>query len=232
MLVARLLLFLVCWAICGTATFAGDKKPSAESVIAGFAQDWDESLWRPKRFRGGYIRPLDDSGWKARMMALQKLVQGGKDSVPALVKTLKTGKAPERILAAQALGYLAPHAPAGALLEAAKNDDSAAVRLYAVDSLGMQGKAAGDVDWKTLAANERNRDVKKHIRYAVERKGKAVKSDVVSALKKWDAKTMNTAVVGKPAPGFTLKSAQGKTVKLSDFKGKKAVVLVFIYGDT
>ena len=33
--------------------------------------------------------------------------------------------------------------------------------------------------------------------------------------------------VGDPAPDFTLTDTAGKTVKLSDFKGKKTVVLAF-----
>lgn len=205
---------------------------SPAEIIQDFSKNWDETTWRPKLFRGGYMRPLNDTGWKARMLALQGLVRHGKAAVPVLVKTLKTGTVPQRILAAQALGYLAPEAPVEALLTAAQSDTHPAVRLYAVDSLGMQGKPSASVNWQKLAAKERNRDVRKHIQYARERKGKPVRPAVVERLRQWNPRTLDSAVVGRPAPDFTAVSAQGKTVRLRDFRGKKNVVLVFIYGDT
>jgi cytochrome oxidase Cu insertion factor (SCO1/SenC/PrrC family) len=36
--------------------------------------------------------------------------------------------------------------------------------------------------------------------------------------------------VGQPAPDFTLENIDGKQVSLSDFRGKKSVVLVFYRG--
>jgi cytochrome oxidase Cu insertion factor (SCO1/SenC/PrrC family) len=36
--------------------------------------------------------------------------------------------------------------------------------------------------------------------------------------------------VGQPAPDFTLENVDGKQVSLSDFRGKKRVVLVFYRG--
>jgi cytochrome oxidase Cu insertion factor (SCO1/SenC/PrrC family) len=36
--------------------------------------------------------------------------------------------------------------------------------------------------------------------------------------------------VGQPAPDFTLEDMDGKNVTLSDFRGKKSVVLVFYRG--
>ena len=36
--------------------------------------------------------------------------------------------------------------------------------------------------------------------------------------------------IGQAAPDFALESAEGQTVNLSDFRGKKAVVLVFYRG--
>ena len=48
---------------------------------------------------------------------------------------------------------------------------------------------------------------------------------------KIDPDTIDLAKVGQPAPDFTLQNATGKACTLSDFRGKKSVVLVFIYGD-
>ena len=36
--------------------------------------------------------------------------------------------------------------------------------------------------------------------------------------------------VGQPAPDFTLEDGNGKSISLSDFRGKKSVVLVFYRG--
>ena len=36
--------------------------------------------------------------------------------------------------------------------------------------------------------------------------------------------------VGRPAPDFTLENMDGKQVSLSDFRGKKSVILVFYRG--
>ena len=36
--------------------------------------------------------------------------------------------------------------------------------------------------------------------------------------------------VGQPAPDFTLEDIDGKNISLSDFRGKKTVVLVFYRG--
>ena len=41
---------------------------------------------------------------------------------------------------------------------------------------------------------------------------------------------LNRVKVGQPAPDFTLEVAEGKALTLSDFRGKKNVVLVFYRG--
>lgn len=41
---------------------------------------------------------------------------------------------------------------------------------------------------------------------------------------------LNRIKVGQPAPDFILEAADGKSIGLSDFRGKKTVVLVFYRG--
>ena len=88
------------------------------------------------------------------------------------------------------------------------------------------------VEWKKLAKGEKNRDVIKHIRYAMQRKDSAVDQPVVDTLTNWDFDSMSLVKEGQAAPDFTLNSVDGVEYKLSQFKGNKPVVLVFVYGDT
>lgn len=200
--------------------------------LEDFSRNWDESKWE-KSFRtaaGGFMRPLGDEGWSARMRALHGVVAQGKRAIPDLLEAIKDKNTPRRIFAAQALGYLAPDVPTAPLLHAAQHDPDAAVRLYAVDALGMKGEKT--LNFSELLKNERNGDVRKHGNYAKERQGSPVDPALVQQLVDWDSLRVNSAVLGQPAPDFELRAATGQWVKLSNYKGKSAVVLVFIYGDT
>ena len=208
-------------------------EPDPAALLGLFRDGWDETAWGPKLGpRTAYIRDPSDDDWQLRMRTLRALVAGGQHSVEPLVDVLQKGEAPERVLAAQALGYLAPFAPREALLEAAGNDEDAAVRLYAVDSLGMQGGVDLTEELGILAETEKNRDVLKHLSYALERGTEGVDPRIVRELVEWDASSMATARVGEPAPDFEMVSLGGERIRLSQYWGKSPVVLVFIYGDT
>ena len=55
---------------------------------------------------------------------------------------------------------------------------------------------------------------------------------VYRTLVEWNPSTIDSAKVGKPAPEFALTTVSGKKYRLSDFRGKQAIILVFVYGDT
>lgn len=215
----------------GSNKKAAQEDVDADQLLDDFSEVWDESKWC-QNFRGNaYMRANDSSDWKTRMKSIQSLVANGKDSIPVIEKYLSDDDTPTRIMAAQAIGYLATHADIEKLQSAFKKESDAAARLYLVDAIGMSGLGE-QVDWKKLADGEKNRDVMKHIRYAIERKGSAVDQPVVDTLTSWDFDSMSLVKEGQAAPDFTLNSVEGVEYKLSQFKGDKPVVLVFVYGDT
>ena len=217
------LLLLVGLFVGSASVRAADPPTELADIIRTFEKAWVV----PK----GYMRPLDDAGWKARMTAFQKLAGAGEKSIPALIEALTTGEPETRVFAAQALGLMADP-KAKPALEAALKDKTPAVRLYALDALSMFGKLASTDELKAMKEKDANRDVKAHVGFALDRDDKPDPSAIRKLLAGYDLAKMDTAVVGKAAPEFELTDATGKTYKLADFKGKKAVVLVFVYGDT
>jgi hypothetical protein len=187
-----------------------------------------EKAWNPQK---GYMRPLDDTGWKARMEAFHQLARVGAKAVPMLTDALANGEPEMRTFAAQALALLAEPESKPAL-QAALKDSHAAVRLYALDALSMFGKLEATDELSRLRDKDQNNDVKAHARFALERDDMAQPQAIRKALIEYDLARIDTARLGKPAPDFTLIDALGKSYRFSDFRGKNPVVLVFIYGDT
>jgi hypothetical protein len=211
-------------AVLAAAAKAGEPLPTSE-VLASF-----QRIWKPLRGRE-YMRPLNDTGWKARLEGLQQLARADEKAAPALTDALQKGEDETRVFAAQALALLPdPHAKA-ALVQALK-DQHAAVRLYALDALSMFGKLSEEEPYQTLRQKDANRDVRSHAAFGIERDDKAQHDAIRQILRDFNLKNMATAKVGEGTPDFTLTSAAGKEVRLRHFRGKKAVVLVFIYGDT
>jgi hypothetical protein len=227
--------------LAGVLALSGRNCLAAEPVdtalreeFAKFTQAWDEAAWLPKEGRvpAGYMRPLDDAGWKARMICLHALVSAGVEAAPTVRDRLLNGSDPERILAAQASGYLGDPTLAADLTKSVQEDPVAAVRLYAVDSLGMLGVPVSAEDLTAWEDAERNRDVRQHLAYLRKRDGAVLHQQVVQRLREWNSSVTNSPKVGEAAPDFSLPALDGEHVRLSDYRGKSAVVLVFIYGDT
>ncbi len=195
---------LLAMLLIGGPVSAQDAAKAPAAALAEFSRDWREADWQPSgqgRFTV-YMRPLDDQGWSVRMRAFQSLVKAGDASIEPLLKLLATGPAPERILAAQTLGFLGMKVDRQALLDAARSDPDPAVRLHAVDSLGMVGGTDLSEELATLDAAEKDRDVKRHIAYAVDRKESGLDPQTVADLRDWDARKIDTAKLGGPAPDF------------------------------
>ncbi len=228
---------LCCMAVSGalvSATGLAEPPQTPAERIAWFAQEWDDEAWLPPSGAGPtrYMRTASDNGWKLRFEALQHFVATGNQSVDPLLEVLQSGTVPQRILAAQALGYLAPQVPVQPLLETALTDKDAAVRLHCVDAVGMSGSVETHAALQELRKVETNGDVKKHLDYALARAENGLEAAVAKQLVDFDLNRLDTARIGEPAPDFELTALTGEKVRLSDYRGHTMVVLVFIYGDT
>ncbi len=194
-----------------------------EEALAIFRESW-----QPKK---GYMRPLNDEGWQARMRSLTELMKTGKDSLPILVKALDDPEPHVRAFAAQALSFIAKPGKTK-LDQVLAKDKDAITRLYVADALGTAGGLKSTPLYQKIIKNDPNRDVKAHMSFALERKGRKLDKTIQKTLRDYPLKRIATAKVGKKAPDFTLVDTAGKKFTLSDFRGKKRVVLIFIYGDT
>lgn len=202
-------------------------------ALTEFTSAWDDKLWEPAEGRLSlYMRPMHDAGWKKRMQTLQFVVRQGSVASGELRKLPRSDSIAERLFAAQALGYCGDADAQAELSHALDHDAESAVRLHAADSLGMLGGQAHTELLQRLEKSEKNNDVRRHVRYALDRNGQAIDAAVVKQLKDWPTSQLDTAALGKLAPDFELTSLSGEKVRLSDFRGKKSVVLVFVYGDT
>ncbi|MBI4603489.1 MAG: HEAT repeat domain-containing protein [Planctomycetes bacterium] len=201
-----------------------DPAAKARRAIADF-----RAGFKPEK---SYMRPLGDEGWKARFTALADLVASGAASTPTLLEALGEEDPELRVFSAQALSVTAdPHA-LPRLLEAVEKDPEPAVRLYAADALGTLDGAGARQALEKSKAEDKNGDVRAHAGFALERKGREALEEVRKALEGFDPKRLAAARLGEPAPDFTLRSHDGAEVELRSFRGKKTVILVFIYGDT
>ena len=198
--------------------------------IEEFSDAWNQQGWNQPAGRRQYLRTMQDDCWKARMAVLQTAANGDPDNVKTLLTALNHEDVGTRVVAAQAIGYCTGEFPVETLIEKIKSDESAAVRLYVIDSLAMHGViniADRLGDWQAS-----NRDVKMHLAYAYGRDGAKIKPKIVDTLRDFDLEQLDSAAVGQPAPEFEMSELNGESIKLSDYLGKQSVVLVFIYGDT
>ena len=63
------------------------------------------------------------------------------------------------------------------------------------------------------------------------KEGATATPELVAAWAGLDEKTVRQVKVGEPAPPFELRDTNGEVWRLSDFKGKKTVVLIWIFAD-
>jgi hypothetical protein len=172
-----------------------------------------------------------DPGWKVRMAALVWLVRAGPGTVPVLAETLRKGSPSARELATQALVLFAEPSTRSAL-EGSLADPMPSVRIYAILALSMFGKLPGTVRHEQILRSDRSIwGVRPAMAAALGREDRPNAKQLRKALADYDLRNLDSARLGELAPDFTLADFTGKTYRLSQFRGKKTVVLRFILFD-
>lgn len=198
-----------------------------ESLLERFrAIDWNKR-------EVGQNKDLSDDAWRVRIEVENELIALGKPAVPKLIEACSDSNQHVRLLAAYVLGCLNDRSAIPALMRIVSDDSYAPARLAAVEALGRLG-AKEALSVVQAATEDQSSYVRNAAKWALPRamKGEDI-GDTLQKLAKsnFDKSQIATAVVGKAAPDFSLIADTGETVRLSDFRGKKQVVLVFMLAD-
>jgi HEAT repeat protein len=198
-----------------------------ESLLARFRSiDWSQR-------EVGQNKDLADDVWKVRIEVEHELIALGPPAAPKLIEACVDSNQHVRLLAAYVLGCLNDGSAIPALMRIVSSDSYAPARLAAVEALGRLG-AKESLSLVQAATEDKSSYVRNAAKWALPRvmKGEEV-GDALQKLAKsnFDKSQIATAVVGKAAPDFSLIADSGETVRLSDFRGKKQVILVFMLAD-
>ena len=203
-----------------TSVTVAETTPTA--ILDRFANAWPED-------RTPYRTDDDTTSWKAYALAMKQLVAQPDKSVPVLIAACHAQNFQVRALSARVLGFLRAQQAVPQLIELL-DDPRPPVALLAADALGQIQDPAGLRALNKAQHTLRNGDVLLHVSKALER-GVPLEEDVREQILRIGAASIDRARVGQTAPDFTLRDAAGKPWRLADYRGKKSVVLVFIYGD-
>ena len=172
--------------------------------------------------------------WKEYMECKVALAKAGPEAVPVLLDALKTGSAASRGFAYEALGFMANEKFRPAieklrprLLQAVEDKDRD-VRLTAIHLLGRLGRIESKPKYLEIADKDPSAHVRFEMKFALTRDDKPNPEAIRKALSSYDLTRMDSAHLDKVAPDFEIADTTGKIWRLRDFRGKKAVVLVFL----
>ncbi len=209
------------------ASARANRTPTVAQLLGEFrAVDWTS------RAKMAKPDPADEA-WRVRVRTEHALIRLGDRAVPHLIAALGDSDRHVRGLAAFCLGAIGNSAAVSPLRERLRRDSDPTVRVYAAEALGRLGdpKAA---DTLTAALEDKNRNVVFAAKTARERllNGPPCGSTVRDAARAAeDFQRLATPTVGDAAPEIDLTSSDGERVRLSSFKGRQPVVVLFQLAD-
>jgi len=229
-------------ATCGIS-FSADRLVTAESskqvgqILARVsAQDFHpirDGFTYDRDLNKHGVASLDDQDWRVRTLAVRDLVRLGTPGTPTLVTALEDKNAHVRHVSAMVLGILQATNAVPSLEKVLREDGDPVVRSQAAIALGQIGQRASLPVVQAAQKDDTSKDVQHQAEiaaYAIEH-GEAATSELAKAYAALDESKFGRLQVGQPANAFQLTDTEGKAWRLSDFRGKKPVVLIWVFAD-
>lgn len=179
------------------------------------------------------VADLNDTDWRVRTLAVRDLVRAGQAAEPGLIAALKHTNAHLRHVAAMTLGIVRSTNAVPALEITLKDDADDVVRAQAAAALWQIGVSSSLPALRTAEKEDKSKDVKHQAAlaaYAIER-GHAATPQLAAAYHALDESRFGSVRAGQSAPDFQLPDTEGRPWRLSDFRGKQPVVLIWIFAD-
>ncbi len=179
------------------------------------------------------VASLDDQDWRVRTLAVRDLVRLGDAATPALLAALGDKNEHVRHVAAMVLGITRATNAVPALEKTLREDGDSVVRSQAAIALGQIGARPSLAAVQAAQKNDKSKDVQHQAElaaYAIEH-GKTATPELARAYAALDESKFGRVKVGQPAPDFQLPDTDGRMWRLSDFRGKKSVVLIWVFAD-
>ena len=179
------------------------------------------------------VGDLTDDAWRVRTLAIRDLVRLGSTSTAGVVAGMRDKNRHVRHVCVAALGILGVKEACDDLLTALANDPDPIVRGQAAQALGQIGCTQAVPALKTAARGDSSKYVQHRAELAAGRfkEGATTGPELIDVWTGLDETTFRKLELGKSAPGFELKDTHGKTWRLSDFKNKRTVALIWVFAD-
>lgn len=179
------------------------------------------------------VADLNDGDWRVRTLAVRDLVRLGADASATLIDALHDTDVQVRYAAVMALGIIREANAVPTMEATLRNDSDSIVRSQAAVALGQIGQKRSLAILRQAQTEDKSRDVQHQAElsaYAIEH-GFVAAPELAAAYRRLDETRFNKVRIGKPAIDFELPDTEGRLWRLSDFRGKKPVVLIWIFAD-
>ncbi len=186
------------------------------------------------------VADLENADWKVTTLAVRDLCQSSNAIVPELLTALHDDNLHVRHVAALTLGILPAPSNSNLPIEQRiaelttilQNDKEQLVRSEAAIALGRLNATSAATVLTKASEQDDSKDVRHQCGIAIERIGRKQQDDsLFQAYKSLEESAFESVSIGQPAPDFTLVDTEGKLWTLSEFKGQKTVVLIWIFAD-